>query len=96
MAGNYGFGRMMVNAGKSHSCGIEAALRGQLANGNIDWMLNYGYTHAVFDEYTDGEGEKTVSYKDKKVPYVPTHTLSAMADYRIAFNSNLLRNMVSV
>ena len=94
MAGNYGFGRMMVNAGKSHSCGIEAALRGQLANGNIDWMLNYGYTHAVFDEYTDGEGEKTVSYKDKKVPYVPMHTLSAMADYRIAFNSNLLRNMV--
>lgn len=94
MAGNYGFGRMMVNAGKSHSCGIEAALRGQLANGNIDWMLNYGYTHAVFDEYTDGEGEKTVSYKDKKVPYVPTHTLSAMADYRLAFNSNLLRNMV--
>ena len=94
MAGNYGFGRMMVNAGKSHSCGIEAALRGQLANGNIDWMLNYGYTHAVFDEYTDGEGEKAVSYKDKKVPYVPMHTLSVMADYRIAFNSNLLRNMV--
>lgn len=94
MAGNYGFGRMMVNAGKSHSCGIEAALRGQLANGNIDWMLNYGYTHAVFDEYTDEEGEKTVSYKDKKVPYVPTHTLSAMADYRLAFNSKLLRNMV--
>ena len=94
MAGNYGFGRMMVNAGKSHSCGIEAALRGQLANGNIDWMLNYGYTHAVFDEYTDGEGEKAVSYKDKKVPYVPMHTLSAMADYRITFNSNLLRNMV--
>lgn len=94
MAGNYGFGRMMVNAGKSHSCGIEAALRGQLANGNIDWMLNYGYTHAVFDEYTDGEGEKAVSYKDKKVPYVPMHTLSAMVDYRIAFNSNLLRNMV--
>lgn len=93
MAGNYGFGRMMVNAGKSHSCGIEAALRGQLANGNIDWMLNYGYTHAVFDEYTDEEGEKTVSYKDKKVPYVPTHTLSAMADYRLAFNSKLLRNM---
>ena len=58
MAGNYGFGRMMVNAGKSHSCGIEAALRGQLANGNIDWMLNYGYTHAVFDEYTDGEGKR--------------------------------------
>ena len=94
MAGNYGFGRMMVNAGRSHSCGIEAALRGQLANGQLDWMLNYGYTHAVFDEYTDGEGENAVSYKDKRVPYVPMHTLCAMADYRVNFNSSFLRNMV--
>lgn len=94
MAGNYGFGRMMVNAGRSHSCGIEAALRGQLANGQLDWMLNYGYTHAVFDEYTDGEGENAVSYKDKRVPYVPMHTLCAMADYRVNFNSCFLRNMV--
>ena len=94
MAGNYGFGRMMVNAGKSHSCGIEAALRGQLANGKLDWMLNYGYTRAEFDEYTDGEGDKAVSYKDKKVPYVPEHTLSAMADYRLQFDSSLLRSMV--
>lgn len=94
MAGNYGFGRMMVNAGRSHSCGIEAALRGQLANGQLDWMLNYGYTHAVFDEYTDGEGENAVSYKDKRVPYVPMHTLCAMADYRVDFNSSFLRNMI--
>lgn len=94
MAGNYGFGRMMVNAGRSHSCGIEAALRGQLANGQLDWMLNYGYTHAVFDEYTDGEGENAVSYKDKRVPYVPVHTLCAMADYRVNFNSSFLHNMV--
>lgn len=94
MAGNYGFGRMMVNAGRSHSCGIEAALRGQLANGQLDWMLNYGYTHAVFDEYTDGEGENAVSYKDKRVPYIPMHTLCAMADYRVNFNSSFLHNMV--
>ncbi len=94
MAGNYGFGRMMVNAGRSHSCGIEAALRGQLANGQLDWMLNYGYTHAVFDEYTDGEGENAISYKDKRVPYVPMHTLCAMADYRVNFNSSFLHNMV--
>lgn len=94
MAGNYGFGRMMVNAGRSHSCGIEAALRGQLANGQLDWMLNYGYTHAVFDEYTDDEGENAISYKDKRVPYVPMHTLCAMADYRVNFNSSFLHNMV--
>ncbi len=85
MAGNYGYGRMMVNAGKSHSCGIEASLRGQAVDGHLDWMMNYGYTRAKFDEYTDGEGDKAVSYEDKFVPYVPQHTFSAMADYRIDF-----------
>lgn len=83
MAGTYGFGRMMVNAGKSHSCGIEAALKGQAFDGAFDWGVNYGFTRAVFDEYTDGEGDKAVSYKDKKVPYVPQHTIAAMADYHL-------------
>lgn len=83
MAGNYGFGRMMVNAGKSHSCGIEAALRGQLFDGKFDWAMNYGYTCAKFDKYVDGEGEDAVDYKGKYVPYVPQHTMAAMADYRL-------------
>lgn len=83
MAGNYGFGRMMVNAGKSHSCGIEAALRGQLFDGKFDWAMSYGYTRSKFDKYVDGEGEDAVDYKGKYVPYVPQHTMAAMADYRI-------------
>lgn len=90
MAGNYGFGRMMVNAGKSHSCGLEAALKGQLLDGKLDWAVNYGYTRAVFDEYIDGEGEQQVSYEDKRVPYVPEHTLAAMADYRFDFKGSCL------
>ena len=83
MAGNYGFGRMMVNAGKSHSCGIEAALRGQLFDGKFDWAMSYGYTRSKFDEYVDGEGEDAVDYKGKYVPYVPQHTMAVMADYRL-------------
>ena len=83
MGEEYGFGRMMVNAGKSHSCGIEAALKGQAFDGAFDWGVNYGFTRAVFDEYTDGEGDKAVNYKDKKVPYVPQHTIAAMADYHL-------------
>lgn len=83
IAGNYGFGRMMVNAGKSHSCGIEAAVRGQLFDGKFDWAMNYGYTRSKFDKYVDGEGEDAVDYKGKYVPYVPQHTMAAMADYRI-------------
>ena len=83
MAGNYGFGRMMVNAGKSHSCGLEASLKGQLLDGNLDWAVNYGYTRAKFDEYKDGEDDAAQDYKDKYVPYVPQHTLAAMVDYRL-------------
>lgn len=86
MAGNYGFGRMMVNAGKSYSCGVEASLRGQAAGGHLNWAASYGYTRAVFKEYTDSinvDGTLTaIDYKDKRVPFVPEHTFAASADYR--------------
>lgn len=84
MAGNYGFGRMMVNAGKSHSRGLEASMRGQAFDGKLDWALSYGCTRAKFDEYVDGEGEDAVSYAGKYVPYVPQHTMAAMADCHLA------------
>ena len=67
------YGRMMVNAGKSHSFGVETTLRGKAVDNALDWGLTYGYTNAKFDEYED--------YKDNYVPYVPQHTLSAMIDY---------------
>ncbi len=94
MAGNYGFGRMMVNAGKSYSCGIEASLRGHAMSNRLSWSLSYGYTHAAFKEYKDSvmtNGTRTmVDYGKKKVPFVPQHTLGAQADYRIDFNHGLL------
>ena len=93
MAGNYGFGRMMVNAGKSYSCGVEASLNGRLLDDHLSWGLNYGYTRALFKEYTDSitgqNGTEAVSYKDKRVPFVPEHTFSARADYRIDFQGTL-------
>lgn len=95
MAGDYGFGRMMVNAGKSYSCGIEASLRGHLIADHLSWSAGYGYTRAVFKEYTDqitvGGVEQTVDYKDKYVPYVPMHTFNAAADYRFDFTAGALK-----
>ncbi|MBQ9231044.1 MAG: TonB-dependent receptor [Prevotella sp.] len=82
----YGFGRRMVNAGKSFSCGVEATLRGSLLNDRLTWNASYGYTHAVFKEYeTSAKAGSTdiISYKDNKVPFVPAHTYSAAVDYRI-------------
>ena len=93
MAGNYGFGRMMTNAGKSSSCGIEAGLRGQAFNNRLSWTVNYGFTRAVFKEYIDSVSAngsmKAVDYKNKKVPFIPAHTLSASADYHIPVNGTL-------
>ncbi len=83
MAGNYGFGRMMTNAGKSHSCGLEARLLGMALDNKLAYSLSYGFTSAQFDEYTDNTPSGTVDYKGKKVPFVPAHTLGSNADYLI-------------
>ena len=95
MAGNYGFGRRMVNAGKSYSCGVEISLQGSAFDDCLAWSLNYGYTHAVFKEYSDEqtiEGNTVlIDYKDNRVPYVPEHTLSAMADYTWPFLTGPLK-----
>jgi len=96
MAGNYGFGRMMVNAGKSYSCGVELALHGALFDNHLHWTVNYGYTHAAFKEYVDSiavDGANVaLDYKDNCVPFVPQHTFSAMADYnfgRLTVGANI-------
>ncbi len=85
MAGNYGFGRMMVNAGRSYSCGAEIALRGATLNDRLEWMASYSYTHAAFKEYTDSttvDGKTmAVSYEDNRVPFVPEHSFAASLDY---------------
>ena len=90
MAGTYGFGRMMVNAGKSYSTGAEVSLSGSAFNGHLDWMANYGLTYAVFKEYDAAEG---VSYKDNKVPYVPMHTAGGMVSYIFDINNSGVKSI---
>jgi len=85
----YGFGRRMVNAGKSYSCGMELSLRGLADNGHFSWAANYGYTNARFKDYVDQD----VDYKDKYVPFVPMHTFSALADYRFDISETGLRSL---
>ena len=75
MEPNSNYGRMMVNAGKSHSCGLETTLRGRAFDNALDWGVAYSFTNAKFDEYDN--------YNDNYVPFVPQHTFSAMADYHL-------------
>ena len=72
MAGDYGYGRQMINAGRSSSCGVELSLRGTALDNRFTWAATYGYTHC-----------QLLDYEDNQVPFIPTHTFSAMTDYRI-------------
>lgn len=96
-ASQYGFGRAMVNAGKSYSCGVEATLRGSLLDDHLTWSASYGYTRAVFKDYVDSvtvEGQLTaIDYKDKRVPFVPEHTLAAHADYRFDLSAGAMKSI---
>lgn len=87
MAGNYGFGRMMVNAGRSRSLGAELALRGTHLDNHLTWSASYAFTQSVFRDYMDTQtinGVSTlVNYRHQRVPFIPQHTLGSTVDYRI-------------
>ena len=84
------YGRMMVNAGKSHSCGLETTLRGRAFDNALDWSATYSFTNAKFDDYEDKTSTtpytqdiRTISYEDNCIPFVPKHMFNAMMDYHI-------------
>ena len=92
MEPNSNYGRRMVNAGKSHSLGAEASLRGRALDNALDWGVTYSFTNAKFDEYSFSTEPQMhdmmhvypqMSYDGNYVPFVPQHTFSAMADYHI-------------
>lgn len=69
-------GRMMTNAGKTHSWGAELAMT--VSPSRLTRMsLSYGFTHATFKDYNDGK----VDHSGKRVPYAPMHTLFAEASH---------------
>ena len=71
-------GRMMTNAGKTHSWGAEFAMKVS----PTQWThlnVSYGFTHATFRDYDDGK----VDHSGKRVPYAPMHTLFAEGAHTI-------------
>ncbi len=92
---DYGYGRKMVNAGKSYSCGLELTLRGSAISNHLAWSLGYGYTHAAFKEYKNRPSKNAdeIDYSGNMIPYVPAHTLSAMADYTLNTNLRCMKSI---
>ncbi|MDR3285884.1 MAG: TonB-dependent receptor [Prevotellaceae bacterium] len=79
-----GLGRMMKNAGRSTSVGLEFSLRAKICQ-NLYFNTAYGYTHATFDTYNDtikvNGVNQPVSYNDNFVPMTPRHTLMLALDF---------------
>lgn len=93
MAGTYGFGRMMVNAGRSHSCGIEATLRGTGLDNRLSWHATYGFTRSVFDNYHEESNGSATDYAGKLIPFIPRHSLSAAADMTLPVRGLALKSI---
>lgn len=73
---NSGNGRILANAGKARSAGVESSLRARISS---EWTadLNYGFTHATFRDYDNGQQV----FDGNFVPYTPRHTASLAAQY---------------
>lgn len=67
-------GRMMTNAGKSRSIGLEAEL--DYRRDKLHMHLAYSYCDARFREYFDGNAD----YSGNRIPYVPVHSCYFSAD----------------
>lgn len=76
-------GRMMTNAGQTHSYGAEVSM---LVRPTLHTTLNasYGFTHATFEQYNDGKAD----YSGKHVPYAPSHTLWAEAMHEFTLDGS--------
>ncbi|MBE6317948.1 MAG: TonB-dependent receptor [Bacteroidales bacterium] len=78
-------GRIMTNAGKTRSCGVELSASWNPAR---QWSFNvsYGLTDARFEKFDNGKED----YSGKYIPYAPKNTLFVGASYRLNVNNSWL------
>ncbi|MBK5195220.1 MAG: TonB-dependent receptor [Proteiniphilum sp.] len=70
-------GRVVTNAGKSSSKGIELSLK-YMPVANLALFADYGFADARFRDYDISEEE---DYSGNHIPFAPRHTLSLGASY---------------
>lgn len=68
-------GRMMTNAGRSRSYGVE--LQASYEYGGFRSRASWGWNDARFTFFDDGQAD----YSGNRIPYSPGHTLFASAGY---------------
>ena len=78
-----GQGRMLKNAGRAESMGIEVKLRAYLFDG-FTLLANYGFTRAILKEYET----EAVNYSGNFIPFAPQNTFSLNAEYAYNLRNN--------
>ena len=90
-----GAGRMIKNAGRSTSYGLEWELRARPLR-DLSLRLSYGYAHAIFTEYKAQEQDGSVrDFSGKHLPFAPVYNLSASANYRWRLNGSWIDAVVA-
>ena len=79
-------GRIMANAGKTRSTGIEFSVTSTPVN-RLLLRAGYGYTNAKFLEFNNGKKD----YSGKFLPYAPQNTIFASASYSFKIGKEFLR-----
>ena len=77
-------GRMMTNAGRSRSMGVEAELGWN--PGQFRSHISYAWCDARFVTFNDGNND----YSGNRLPYVPEHTLYASTGYSFNIGNRTL------
>ena len=81
-------GRMMTNAGRTRSCGVEASLSYAPTTG-LRLGASYGYTNARFRKFIDGVND----YAGNTIPYAPQNTLQLQASYTLQLAGKQLKGV---
>ncbi len=82
-------GRMMTNAGRTRSFGVELSATARLAK-TLVLSGSYGYTNAKFREFMSGG----VNYAGNFIPYAPKNSLSLRLQQTVPFHSQWIDRMV--
>ncbi len=78
-------GRMMTNAGKSRSYGVEATIKASPID-RLSVSASYGFTDARFIEFDNGQE----NYSGNFIPYAPKNTIFAAVNYVLPVNRSWL------
>ena len=81
-------GRIMANAGKTRSAGVELALDYRPTR-RWDLKASWGFTSAHFKEFNNGMND----FSGRRIPYAPKNTLFLGATFRLPVSLDWLRSV---